>query len=607
MAKKRRPLRRIVRAQGSPHECGRTIGEACRATIAECYEVHCAEYAGYREAWDRLCAGFKERIVAFTPRSAAELQGMAEGAEVDLDVIIKMQCLEELDMYISAYPWLCAICKGHIPPYGGIHCVECSFALCDADSAAAASHTHPMRRVQPPPPGKSKSRRAALGVRQAETVGHCSAFAATAAATTSDLPEGICGQTFDWAPHLFAYARSDVVWHLAEDDCPEALIYANPGVPNAGINSCGLCLMTNTMYSTEAVFSEGLPSCVIVRELLRCRALEECQALLGRGVMAVPFNYLLLQGNRIANMEGTGRRIAQSSPTDASLFFHTNHFLNRSLSTREMFPQCNTMERYSSLRASLLGHPALSQAVAVKALSVPPVLSPITLGTIVCIPHAGLLMVRFGLRDSVGLMCTNPKKLVWRKYQLAMGEASTLPPSPPLLPGCDERLPSLVDSEVSAEESSSPPLAQPSSPELQRLQGGRSLLSEPAEMQQCCSMQDIGSFSEAMVDKDDDTLTKELDHCSPNIHGCQAGNGEQQQRQQQQEEEAYGCCNRGDDGSFCICCDECNRWQHGSCAGVETAFQEAHFNSKGRRWYCEACLRARHLLTCTALSIPRKQ
>lgn len=39
-------------------------------------------------------------------------------------------------------------------------------------------------------------------------------------------------------------------------------------------------------------------------------------ALLRSGVMATPFNYLLLQGDRLANVEGTGQRVAQSSRED---------------------------------------------------------------------------------------------------------------------------------------------------------------------------------------------------------------------------------------------------------------------------------------------------
>eukprot|EP00667_Euglena_gracilis_P029826 EG_transcript_40147 len=156
--RKRRPARRIVRARGGPRECGRAIGEATGPAIVQCYEGHRAAYTGYGAAWDQLAAGYKEHIAVLAPRSAAELQGMAEGAAVDLDVIIKMQCLEELDMYISAYPWLCDVCECHIPPYGGIHCVACSYALCDAHGPAAAGHRHPLRRVQPPRPGPSKAR-----------------------------------------------------------------------------------------------------------------------------------------------------------------------------------------------------------------------------------------------------------------------------------------------------------------------------------------------------------------------------------------------------------------------------------------------------------------
>lgn len=64
-----------------------------------------------------------------------------------------------------------------------------------------------------------------------------------------------------------------------------------------------------------------------------------------------------------------------ATPPTQALYLHTNHFLDRSLSAVELFPQCNTAERYASLRASLLG-PAVTQAAAVRAFSLPPVMSP---------------------------------------------------------------------------------------------------------------------------------------------------------------------------------------------------------------------------------------
>ena len=101
--------------------------------------------------------------------------------------------------------------------------------------------------------------------------------------------------------------------HIREHDVPECLIYANPGVPNAGMNSLGLCLMSNTVYSCDADFTKGLPSCVIVRELLRRRSLQEARHFLEGGVMSIPFNYMLLHNNAIANMEGTSKKVRQSN------------------------------------------------------------------------------------------------------------------------------------------------------------------------------------------------------------------------------------------------------------------------------------------------------
>jgi hypothetical protein len=45
--------------------------------------MHCVEYRRYAAVWADLCRGYKGRIAALAPRSAAELQGMADGAGLD--------------------------------------------------------------------------------------------------------------------------------------------------------------------------------------------------------------------------------------------------------------------------------------------------------------------------------------------------------------------------------------------------------------------------------------------------------------------------------------------------------------------------------------------
>lgn len=42
---------------------------------------------------------------------------------------------------------------------------------------------------------------------------------------------------------------------VQEPDSPECLVYANPGVPNGGLNSAGLCVLCNTVYSSDRLLS----------------------------------------------------------------------------------------------------------------------------------------------------------------------------------------------------------------------------------------------------------------------------------------------------------------------------------------------------------------
>ena len=212
MVNKKRPKRRIIKVHGSPYDCGRMIGEASGSTIQACYDIHCREYQTYLDAWDTLCQTYKSQIATIAPRAAEELRGVADGSGLSLDVMVKMSCLEELDQYVSAYPWCCHTCSKHIEPYKGLRCVECAFALCDNHSSAAALHPHPMERVKVPKGGAPNSRGKALGLPANTQTGHCTAFAATEKVTNKHLPEGITGQTLDWAPQMFSHAMHDTVW-----------------------------------------------------------------------------------------------------------------------------------------------------------------------------------------------------------------------------------------------------------------------------------------------------------------------------------------------------------------------------------------------------------
>jgi len=560
MPKARRNLR-LIRVAGSPAECGRAIGAASSKAIRECHAAHSAEYQPYCKAWEGLAQVYYEAIKKVAPKSAAELEGIAEGAGVALSVILSLYCVEELDVYVSAYPWLCNKCSNHIPPGGGFQCVSCSFAVCTLHAEVATHHPHPMQRVQPPQhsrwPRQGKSR----GLCSLEKPGHCTSFAATSAATVEDLPEGIAGQTFDWAPRLFSFGRNDAVWQVQEPDSPECLVYANPGVPNGGLNSAGLCVLCNTVYSSELGFAEGIPTAVVTRELLRCHSLDEGLAFLRRVPLAIPFNYMLLHGNRIANIECSPIKRRQSNAITAEVYFHTNHFLDQSFSAVEIAPSCNTLERYDAIRTHVLPEIPLDRSAVLRIFATPPILGLATLGTIVCLPHKRALLVRFGSKDAEG-MSTDPRKLQWREYR--MQTAARLPAFRPS--------PCLADTEIPTEESSV--VFEPNDTDTG--ESGRTSLLEatPVALELPKGSRQIPTDSDSQKPEYDGSRLTQKRHLVP-------GAGE------------YECCDDDEDGRFSICCDTCDRWFHGACVAVSTVFQEAHYQRSGRAWHCDGCLKGR--------------
>ena len=122
------PLQRIV-ASGDPLSRGRAYGRQAAGKVRRCI-------AAYRDAfqhraglaWSDALArarGFETDIAAFSPSALLEMRGIAEGASVDFDAILALNCRSEL-MFAAAR-------RGALPS-------ECtSFAV--APEASADGHT----------------------------------------------------------------------------------------------------------------------------------------------------------------------------------------------------------------------------------------------------------------------------------------------------------------------------------------------------------------------------------------------------------------------------------------------------------------------------------
>jgi hypothetical protein len=108
---------------------------------------------------------------------------------------------------------------------------------------------------------------------------HCTAFAATGAATRGRAP--IIGQTWDWPTLLYKWGG---ILRLATDTLPATLTYALPGIWNAaGLNEHGLSLVwTSAGTAVRVPARVGVPTYALIAGILACRDCREALALVRR-------------------------------------------------------------------------------------------------------------------------------------------------------------------------------------------------------------------------------------------------------------------------------------------------------------------------------------
>jgi len=153
---------------------------------------------------------------------------------------------------------------------------------------------------------------------------HCSAFAATAGMTVDGSL--VCGQTNDESLLEWAAGSLDHVVHHVGDGL-EALIYTHPGIPAyMGMNSEGLCILWNYIDNGERGI--GVPTNVLIREVLFKKTLSEAVAFLEETPRSIPNNFLLASSREgICNVELFPDKVLKSRQPELAV--HANHILDR--------------------------------------------------------------------------------------------------------------------------------------------------------------------------------------------------------------------------------------------------------------------------------------
>ena len=293
---------RLVRAAGTAKERGESIGAAASERIRALLTAQDREHRDRDglslHGWLPGARRYEPLVREHAPVTAAEMAGMAAGAGLLEDELLLLACAYE--KYMGAAP-------------------------------------APVRAPAP------------------ATDGHCTALGAAGDATVAGGV--ICGQNNDELMADWLGGAADVIVHHTAGDGLQTLPYTHAGVPAyMGMNSAGLCV--TWMYIDDGERGAGLPTCVLIRELLTMRSVQEAVDYLERTPHAVPNAFLLGHPEGLCTVEAFPHsRIRVREGT--SLLWHANHILDPELATADRQasnPEATTFSRCERMGDLLCGH-----------------------------------------------------------------------------------------------------------------------------------------------------------------------------------------------------------------------------------------------------------
>jgi predicted choloylglycine hydrolase len=159
-------------------------------------------------------------------------------------------------------------------------------------------------------------------LRAAQADGHCTGYVLSGSGTRDGRT--LVGQNWDWSAALFPWAG---LLRWRQRGAPASVLYHYPGLWScAGVNDAGLALMwTGSGYLPPVAPRAGVPTYVLIAELLRCRTVEQALDRLGQLRQAGCFIFMLGDAaGRTAVVEGLNGRMAVQR--DAAVCSRGNHY-----------------------------------------------------------------------------------------------------------------------------------------------------------------------------------------------------------------------------------------------------------------------------------------
>jgi hypothetical protein len=301
-----------LRFTGTHHALGRMMGAYRRRQIARAvdiaHEVLAAEGASEAALHDQI-APFIDLAARHTPTALAELRGMAVGADVEFDTLFRLNCMESRPPG-SPFLW-------NRPERPAVDPVS----ILNPDTADTGVPPDPS---ETPAPGGCTS----IASRRDDgcVVGH----------TEDSSPENIDGI------YLLDATVTDQAGRASSRF--QALNYATSLAGcAAAVNGHGLMILIDALPDPDRHL--GVPRSCVSRILLDQPTIEAAIDVLRSLPRGGGWNYLMIQGPRIVNVETTASVVEVEDATVPGAYAHTNHYRNPGIAARAGEPRPNSMAR----------------------------------------------------------------------------------------------------------------------------------------------------------------------------------------------------------------------------------------------------------------------
>lgn len=254
---------------------GRAAAHQIRHSIASYARLFAYEVGRDWEQTQQAALDYVPIFEHYTPDLLEEMRGIAEGAGLALAEIVALNARTELMAGVHRY-------EAH-PEY-----------------TRAVTHN---RRLSVPEHGE------------------CTTVAATGAATGSATP--LLGQTWDWYGNQRAAC---LLLHIVEPGRPTILTLTEAGIiGKIGLNSAGLGVSLNILFSQSDGQVPGLAVHVLLRRILQTRSVDEALAIANEARAAASSCVTVADiGGAALSLEVTPQGVGILEP-DQGVLVHTNH------------------------------------------------------------------------------------------------------------------------------------------------------------------------------------------------------------------------------------------------------------------------------------------